>query len=443
MTWRRTLTCIALLTVLSAPGICEDWPQFRGMNRDGKSTETGLLKEWPAEGLEPVWVFDGLGKGYSGVAVAAGVVYVAGMIGEANEGVLFAFDLPGNLKWQTPYGPEWNVDKYVGTRSTPTVDGERIYFMSGHGVLICFAAETGAILWSVDVAKQFKGTPPMCGFAEGVLVDGDRVVCTPGGGDAAVVALDKNTGATVWTSKGLSEMSAYCSPILVARGGKRAVVTMTAMSVVGINADTGAVLWKVPQDADEKDQNHAVSPLYENGRVYVTSGHGDGGRMIAVAPDGLSATEAWADETLNTGHEGLVLNDGYIYGTNSKGKWVCLSLDSGEVKYEERGVGRGSVAYADGMLYCYGEKGTLGIVKASPAGHEVVSSFKVTQGDGPHWSHPVISGGRLYIRHGAFLMVYDVKSDEALMTCRSSLQDTHRLHCHTMPSSSAASGPAQ
>lgn len=388
----------------------EDWPQFRGLHRDGKSPETGLLKQWPAEGLQPVWVVEGLGKGYAGVSVANGTLFTTGMVGETNEGVLSAIDLSGKILWQTRYGSEWSK-MHPGTRSTPTIDGDRLYELSGVGLLICLNAKTGEILWSRDLPKEFVGEAPMCGFAEAPLIDGNAVICTPGGKDAALVALDKATGKTIWTTSGFSDQSAYCSPILIERGGIRLVVTITARFVVGIDAANGQLIWKYPFDTAAQDPNHSVAPVYQDGMLYFTSGHGKGGQMIEISPDGRQVTPRWTDSVLNTVHGGLVLVDGYVYGSSAKGKWVCLDLKSGQVMYETNGIGMGSVTYADGMLYCYSEKGTLGLVPATPAAHQVVSQFKITQGDGPDWAHPVISTARLYIRHGDFLMAYDVKGN--------------------------------
>ena len=390
-------------------GFSADWPQWRGPNRDGKSLETKLREQWPAEGLEPVWVAEGLGQGYSTVAVAGGVIYATGMVGEEHQGVLFAFDLAGGRKWQTPYGPEWH-GTYPGARSTPTVDGERIYVMTGLGRVVCFEARTGKIEWSQHVAVLFGGKAPLMGFAESVLVYGDKVICTPGGKDASVVGLEKTSGRTLWTSRGFSEQSAYCSPILIERGGQHLVVTITAKHVVGLNPETGALVWQQPQDAEAKDQNHSVSPVYQGGFIYATSGHGEGGQLLELSPDGQRVKQKWVDRALNCLHGGVVIVDGYIYGSNGRGQWICLDVDSGEVMYEAGGVGRGSVAYADGMLYCYGQNGKLALVPASPKGYEPVGRGKVTHGNGQHWAHPVIAGGRLYIRHGDALMAYDISA---------------------------------
>ena len=225
------------------------------------------------------------------------------------------------------------------------------------------------------------------------------------------MALEKKTGRTIWTSQGFSDQSAYCSPILVERAGRRLIVTITARHVVGLEAGAVLLAWSQPFDPEAQDPNHSVSPVYQDGCLYATSGHGDGGRMFEISPDGKQICLKWTDKILNNLHGGVVVVDGYLYGTNLKDKWVCLDLKNGAVMYEAGGVGMGSVAYADGMLYCYGEKGTLALVKASPKAYELVSSFKVTHGAGQHWAHPVISGGRLYIRHGDVLIAYHIRSE--------------------------------
>lgn len=398
------------LTFAGTGAFSADWPQWRGLKRDGKSLETGLAKEWPEEGLKPLWVVENLGKGFSSVAVVGGFIYATGMAEKDNQGVLFAFNLAGNLQWRIPYGPEWH-DRYPGSRSTPTVDGDRVFIMSGMGRLVCFDVNTGAIQWSGDVARTFGGEAPVMGFAESVLIYENKVICTPGGKDASLVALEKTSGRTIWTSKGFSEQSAYCSPILIERGGNRLIVTITARSVIGLNPETGTLLWRQPQDPEAEDPNHSVTPVYQEGCIYVTSGHGEGGQMLELSPDGQSISQRWVDGTLNCLHGGVVLIDGYIYGTSGKGKWVCLDLENGEVLYETKGIGMGSVAYADGMLFCYGQKGTLGLVRVSPKAYQLVSKLQVKYGEGQHWAHPVISNGRLYIRHGGALIAYDIKAE--------------------------------
>ncbi|MHC4440923.1 MAG: PQQ-binding-like beta-propeller repeat protein, partial [Planctomycetota bacterium] len=231
--------------ILLIGGLClaDDWPQFRGPNRNGKSAEAGLLKKWPQGGPEQLWSVEGLGIGYSSVAVAGGFVYTTGMID--GEGFLFAYNLAGNLKWKKSYGPEW-TGSYKGTRTTPTVDGDRVYVFSGTGVMVCFEAGTGKKIWEVNTLEKFEGKNIRWGMSGSPLIDGDKVYCTPGGKKGVIVALDKMTGRTIWAAAGSDELSAYSSPVLIERGGNRLLINMIQKSVICVDADTGKLIWQEP-----------------------------------------------------------------------------------------------------------------------------------------------------------------------------------------------------
>ena len=406
---------VLFLSILLTGGMCysDDWNEFRGPNREGKSAETGLLKKWPEGGPKLIWSVEGLGIGFSSVAVVDGFIYTTGMFG--SEGFLFAYDLNGKLQWKVSYGPEWQRS-HRGTRTIPTVDNGRVYVFSGMGIMACFDAKTGEEKWAVDTLKKFQGKNIMWGIAGSVLIVGPNAICTPGGKDASVVALDKMTGQSVWTSKGLSEKSSYCSPALIETGGTELIVTMLERSVVGLDIKTGKVLWKDRINEGIGRHNHPVTPLYYDGHIYITAGYEIGGVKYRLSANGTKITKKWEDATLDVHHGGVVLVDGYLYGanwtSNARGDWVCLDWDSGKVMYEAKWNGnKGSIIYADGMLYCYDENtGDVALVKASPKDFEIVSSFRITEGSGKHWAHPAISDGRLYIRHGDVLMAYDIKN---------------------------------
>ncbi|MHC4743519.1 MAG: outer membrane protein assembly factor BamB family protein, partial [Planctomycetota bacterium] len=317
-----------------------DWPQFRGPTRDARSPETGLMKKWPEAGPKELWSVEGLGKGYASVAVADGIVYTTGMVGK--EGILFAFDLEGNLKWKVNYGQEWTGSR-PGTRTTPTIDGDRLYLMSGLGRIDCRNAKTGKPIWHRDTLEEFKGKNIRWGIAESVLIEKEKVICTPGGKDATVVALDKMTGKTIWTTKGLSELSAYCSPAVIDRGPNRIILTMVQQSIVGIDMNTGQVYWKQPNKVSYDIS--AVTPVYENGMMYVSNGYGHGGHMFQLSPDGTEAVKKWSEKSLDVHHGGVILIDGNIHAAGDKGnggKWACLELASGKVKFTDKLVGKGS-----------------------------------------------------------------------------------------------------
>jgi len=371
------------------------------------------MRSWPAEGPRRLWSASGLGRGAAGASVSNQTVYTTGLIDKT--GYAFAFDTSGRLKWKSSYGSEWH--RFLpGARSTPTYDNGRIYVISGTGNIVCMDAEQGTLIWSVDMVKRFGANCGRIGLAESPLIVEDKVICTPGGSGATIAALDKLTGRTVWIAD-TKQQRAACSPILVNRGGRRIIVTMLRDNLVGLDAQTGTLLWK---DRFEEYQNivkgvNFVSPVYSNGRLYSTSGDNNGGAMHKLSEDGTSITRLWTDATLDCHHGGVVYVDGHIYGSNFRslfsGDWVCLGWDSGEVMYEHRWRCKGSVIYADGMLYCYEEKtGYIALVRPTPDRFEIVSSFQIREGDGRHLAHPAIADGVLYIRRGDSLTAWDISA---------------------------------
>ena len=417
---RRKCNIAVLLVVVFGLSICSaaDWPQFRGLNRDGKSDETGLLKKWPEGGPRLLWSAEGLGEGYSSAAIAKGFIYTTGKIGR--EGYIFCFDIDGRPQWKVPYGPEWSKS-YPVARTTPTVDSGRLYVFSGLGTVYCFDAGSGKRVWKRDVFGEFDGEYPRWGMSECLLVDGEKVIATPGGKIASVVALDKASGEVIWACKELTEPSAYGNPLTIEYKGNRIIVTMLKDSVVAIEADTGKLLWRESFDDYHTDRGRVVNPnvpVYHDGRIFTTSGYDNGGAMVQIFSEPTKVERKWVDRVLDVHHGGVVLVDGYIYGANfrgmSRGNWACLEWDSGKVMYDSPWLGsKGSTIYADGMLYCYEENhGNVAIAKATPEGFSAVSSFRITAGSGKHWAHPSISDGRLYIRHGDVMMVYDIRAND-------------------------------
>jgi outer membrane protein assembly factor BamB len=416
--YTRTIVIIAALLITTQVCFAADWPQFRGPNRDGKSAETGLLKSWPEGGPKLLWsVEDKLGLGFASITVVDGLIYTTGMVD--NRGIVFAFDLNGKPLWETDYGPGWKGSK-KGTRTTPTYDNGKLYIISGYAKVVCLDAKTGKIIWEVDGKEKFGSQDIKWGISESPLIEGDKVIVTPGGPDATMVALDKLTSKTIWTTKGLSDKACYSSPIAFDRGANRVAVTLTNTNVIAVDVRSGKVLWKDAfanyQKGDENPKDiNPPSPVYVDGCVYTTSGYNDGGAMYEVSADGTTFKRKWIDSTLDNHHGGVVILDGYIYGSNwlsnSKGNWVCLNWDTGKVMYETEWENKGPIIYADGLMYCYDEKkGNLALVKPTPEKFDVVSSFAITKGDGMHWGHPAISNGVLYVRHGHALMAFDIKA---------------------------------
>ena len=406
---RLSLLIITFLTVIPYHAQAGDWPQFRGTNRDGKAVEQGLLARWPEGGPKLLWTVQGIGAGFSHVAVAGGLIYVTGL--EGKEGLLRAYTLDGKAKWQANYGPEWNTS-HPGARSIPTVHDGLVYVASGVGNVACFNAASGEPVWSIKLFEQYDAPQVQWGYAESLLVDGDNLLCTPCGKKATMVALNRKTGRPVWASPALGQGSSFCSPLLVNHGRKRMIVTMTETAVVAFSAELGTVLWQHPYENPR--QNHPITPIYSNGLLYVTSGYGKGAIGLKIADDGNSVMQLWEQPRQDPIHGQAVLVDGYVYASShqkASGRWSCVELKTGKLAWEAPGVGKGgSVIFADGMLYCYSEDGDVGLMKALPEKCEVVSSFSVAQGDGPHWAHLVVADGLLYLRHGNALMCFDVQA---------------------------------
>lgn len=402
------LSSILVVGIAGAVELVPFWPQFHGPNRDNISTEEGLLKQWPENGPDLVWTAQGLGHGYSTVSIAGGMIYTAGNIG--GDTVITALDLDGKMVWQATNGKAWTRD-HPGTRGTPTIDGDHVYHESPLGEVICLDAKTGKTIWQVNIIEQFQATNIKWALSESLLIDGDHVICCPGGPETSMVALNKRTGAVVWKAPSTGEPAGYASPILVEQQGLRIIVTMTSRAVIGVNADTGKLLWHVEHES-YMGQNVMV-PLVHDGYIFITTLQGGSVKwQIRVVDGGASLKEVWRSGELENQHGGAVLVNGNLYGTSSsknRNQWVCLDWETGKVTHVEGGVGKGSPTVADGMLYTLGERGTMGLVQPTAKGHEMVSSFRIPEGGkGNSWAHPVVCAGRLYIRHGEFLYAYDV-----------------------------------
>lgn len=404
MAWKRILP-VLMIIAFGVP-VLGDSMQFRGPERDGHFTATGLRTSWPEGGPPLLWSAEGLGESYASMAVVGDHIYTTGKIGD--RGVAFALDRSGKQVWKSEYGAEHDGRGYPGSRTTPTYADGSVFLLSSMGMATALDAKTGKIQWQVDLLKRFGGENIFFGVSESPLVDGDRVIFTPGGTDASLVALDRKTGDTVWTTKGLSDGAAYCNPRLVELGGQRQIVTLVSKSLVGLDPETGAILWR--QEYPAQYDIHAVSPLVSGRKIYVTHGYDQGGTLFELAADGKSVTQKWKEEDLDVHHGGAVLHDGKIYGAASNKTWFVLDFETGEQLASIRRLGKGAIVMADGLLYGYTEDGSVHLVNPDPAEFEVISSFEITQGEGQHWSHPVVEDGVLYIRHGEVLMAYDVRA---------------------------------
>jgi len=379
--------------------------KWRGPSGNGTYNETGLLKNWPANGPEIVWHFDELGQGHSSPVVANGLIYVSGSI--ESSGYIYAISPDGKLKWKAQYAPEF-TESYPGSRSSPTIVGDLLYIYSGLGVLTCMDANNGTKKWTKDVFKDFDGQNIQWGVTETVVVDGGLVYVTPGGKNNNVVALNRINGDLVWTSPAMGEKSAYCTPLLVQLPTRKLLVTMTAEHIIGLDASTGKMLWSHPQT--NRWQVHANTPIYSDCGLFCFSGYGQGGVKLELSSDGSSVTKAWFSDKLDSRIGGMVLVNGYLYGSGDNSReWRCVNWKTGAEKYADKSLGKGVVIYDDGMLYCYSEKGELALVEASPEAFKIMSQTKVELGSDQHWAHPVIDSGKLYLRHGNALIAYKIK----------------------------------
>jgi len=409
---KKSVAASVLVVVIALATVAQgaDCARFRGQAGDGKFNETGLMKQWPQGGPKLAWTAQGLGQGYSSAAVANGVVYVTGM-GEQKQGYLFAFGLDGMPKWKAAYGPE--LDKSgpaaAGTRATPTIDGDRAYLVTGLGKLVIFDVAKGQVLKTIDLLEKFGAKQAQFGFAESVLVDGQKVICTVGGTDASLVAFDKSTGELLWQTKGLSQAPGCCSPRLINDSSRQLILTMLAKGVVAVDSGTGQVVWQhaYPHRAGVQPN----PPLYDDGMVFVSSGMGAGAAMLSMAENDPNAAPKWAEKAMDCQMQGTVLLDGYIYGTAQSGNrgLVCMEWKTGKVMWNAPATKMAVAIAADGMLYIYAQDGTMYLVKPNPAAFEPVGQFTVSGGTNEHWAHPTIANGRLYIRHGDALMAYDIK----------------------------------
>jgi len=388
--------------------------QWRGPNRDGHFSETGLLKEWPENGPEILLEAEDIGKGWSSPILVGDMIYVTGMKDTLD--YLTALDLQGNVKWQVPYGRSWN-QSFPDTRSTPVFEDNRIYVQSGTGEVSCINRENGETIWKVDVDESFDGEYHLWGNSETPLIVDDKVICSPGGSETSVVALNKMTGETVWKTNSLGGPRAYVSATIYEYKDFRYILAVIGTHILAIQPENGELAWSYKYyNPDLWDQTGLIwtnTPVFKDDEIFLTMGYDYYAVMLKMDSTGTSVSEKFIDRTLDNHHHGVILHDGHLYGSNwynnKQGRWVCMVWDTGEIKYVDDWDSKGALVMADGMLYAYNERGSVGLVKPDPNGFDVVSQFRITKGAGPHWAHPFIADGKLLMRHGEVLFVYDIK----------------------------------
>jgi outer membrane protein assembly factor BamB len=389
-----------------APGL--DWPQWRGPERNGISRETGLAPRWPAAGPPLAWSASNLGSGYGSMAVSGARVFVQGLRGR--ESIVTSLNrADGKAVWTRAIGTGGNNDQGPGPRGTPTVDGDRVYVLTESGDLAALRVHDGSVLWQRNILRDFGARNIPWLISESPLIDGNNVIVTPGGQNAGMAALDKMTGKTVWVAKELSDEAGYASPVVANVQGVRAIMTLTAEAGVGVRASDGKLLWRYRPVAN--NTANITTPVVQDNKVFYTSSYGTGGALLSLAArdGGLTAQEVYFTREMQNHHGGVIVLEGYLYGFHNS-IMACLEFATGKQMWRDRSVGKGAITYADRHFYVLSEDNVVGLVEASPAGYREKSRFRIADQGFPSWAHPVVSGGRLYIRNQGTLAAYDVRA---------------------------------
>ena len=412
---------ITLLFGVSLHAAAPSWTMFHGLNGHNISSETGLLDTWPEDGPKLLWKTTGIGNtefpGYSTIVAADGRVYTTGNVkvesdDKSANAVVFCLDeKTGDILWKYDNGPGW-TGHYPGDRSTPTLDGDRLYALSAMGRLVCLNAKTGEKIWDRNLPEEYEATLPKWAYAESVVIDGDKLLCWPGGKKASVVALDKRTGKTIWETPGSDDVANYATALIFEMDGRRMYANMNQKGLLVVDATTGKRL--LFYEHLTKYDINATIPYYFDGKMLITSGYESGSELLQLTFDGdkLSAAQLWANKKLDNQHGGVIILDGIVYGSAhhyKKGTWMAVNLADGEIQWEAPGVGQGCCSFADGMLYCMGEKdGTVGLVKPTAQGYEETGRFMLPETPGMAWAHPVICGKKLFLRYGNTVYCFNV-----------------------------------
>ncbi len=416
MHMRLSLWALAWFALCSSPAASADWPQWRGPQRNGISDERGLLKEWPADGPRLIWQAKDIGDGYSTPSVVGDRVYLMSNRGTDDEFVQALGAKDGQQIWSVrvgKVGPNTAL-QYPAARSTPTVDGPLLFALGSDGDLACLERASGKIVWQKNLRSDFGGKPGAWAYSESPLVDGDVLACTPGGKEATLVALNKKTGETIWKSPTPeADQANYASIIIMDAGGRKQYVQFLSKGLVGVDAKTGDLLWRYDKSAKGSTAN-IPTPVADQGFVYSSTGRG-GGALVELTSSGgqMEAKEVYFLPKLPNSIGGSVEVGGKLYGTNGQGL-LCVEFATGEVKWQNRCVGAGSVCYADGLIFVHGEQGDMALVEATPEAYHEKGRFSLPdqpdRGKSLAWPYPVIADGKLYIRDLGMLWCYDVKS---------------------------------
>jgi outer membrane protein assembly factor BamB len=413
----RILSLIVGLAWTATLYAADNWPQWRGPNRDGCSTDANLLKAWPEEGPRLLWKATGIGIGYADVSVAGGRIFTMGDLDDASQ-LIALNETDGNLLWKTKVGKAGatGYGSFEGPRASPSVDGNLVFAIGQFGEVLCADTATGREIWRKHLIDDFGGVLPEWAYSGSPLVDGNQVILAPGGKQGDLVALDKKTGKLIWQSTELTDSIHYASPIVVEIGGVRQYIQLTGNSLAGLATADGRLLWRIPRDGKEDGTAAVVpTPIYHDGFVYATSAYGVGCNLYKITATGgkFSAEQVYANRNMMNHHGGVVLVGDHIYGYGDSKGWLCQDLVTGKIVWQDKKLGKGSISYADGMLYLRAEveKGTVALIEATPEGYRETGRFDPPdRSDKSSWPHPVIAGGRLYLRDQDVLLCYDVRA---------------------------------
>lgn len=406
---------VVMILAMSIPAVAADWGRWLGPERDGKSTETGLLKSWPAGGPKLAWKAQGLGEGYSTVTVVGGRIYTQGQDGDQQ--FVMALDTNGKQAWKAPTGKAYRNDQGGGPRGTVMVDGNRLYALASDGMLVCLEAATGKRVWGLNYIEKFGSTIPRWGFSESPLVDGERLVINPGGKGAGVVALNKATGAVIWRAQ--DDLTHYSSVLALDFGGRHIYTVLTSTAAIGVDAADGSLLWRYEKVANQVA--NIATPVYADGYVFYSSDYDTGCALLKLsAEEGrVRASEVYFSRAMQNHYTTSIKIGDYLYGFsgNQPGILTAMEFKSGKVAWKDRSVDKGNCLLAEGLLYCQGESGKVGLIEPSPAGYKEISRFKIQRSaarlqwvpGGNMWAMPAVANGRLYLRDLDSLYAYDIQ----------------------------------
>ena len=412
---------VSLLVMTGMSLEAQDWPQWRGPNREGVFKGANLNLDWTAKKPALLWTFRQAGAGFAAPTIVGTTLYCQG--GADGSDFAFALDTQtGNVKWKQTLGGLSVPERGDGPRGSVTVDGDRLYLIRGNGNLHCLSATEGKMLWQKDFEKEFGGKiMSRWGFSESPLIDGNHVICSPGGSQGTVIALDKNTGDVVWRTKELTDAASHSSPIIVVVNGIRQYVVLTAKNVTGIAAKDGRLLWKVPIEGGAREVSAVIpTPVFFDDMVYVTNGYEVGCIGIKLTTDGdnVKAETIYKNRDISSQHGGVVLINGYIYGYTESRTWACQNLKTGEMAWSERNTvtGKGAIlGVNDRLLLLDMQNGRSAVIAASPEGWKEFGSMdlpertKIVTQDNNVWTHPVVANDRFYIRDQDLLFCFNMK----------------------------------